>query len=231
MTRNRRAQGTFKALIFALVVHVVALFIAGFSFDWTADSQPQGEVIQARVVDMLPPKRKEPKQKKSVKKKVEKPKPKKEKPPKKKAIPLKKKKVVKAKKTPKKDNDAKKRHQEAKLDLQRRLDEDAKERARAVLQGKRDKAKNEFIPLIKQKVQNNWIQPEGWGKGVQCVVSVRMVPSGDVLSATVIKSCGNPLFDRSVVNAVHKASPLPVPQDSDLFEQFRSINFTFNPKE
>jgi len=191
---------------------------------WFPDSEPYGEtVIQARVVDQLPPTKKEPKQKKQVQKKKS---VKKKKNPGK-ALSLKKnKKSKKPEKTePKKPSKA---EQE---DLKRRIQEDEKQRAAAVLQGQLNQAKNKYVPLIKQKVQNNWIKPEGWGKGVKCVVNVRMVPSGEVVSATVIRSCGHSLYDRSVVNAVLKASPLPVPEDSTLFEPFRSINFTFNPKE
>ncbi|GMQ91410.1 MAG: hypothetical protein BMS9Abin11_0718 [Gammaproteobacteria bacterium] len=217
-----RSRGLFKALIFALIVHIIALFVA-IGMGWFPDSEPYGEtVIQARVVDHLPPTRKEPKQKKQVRKK--KSVKKKENP--KKALSLKKNKNKKPEKTePKKPSKA---EQE---DLRRRIQEDEKQRAAAVLQGQLNQAKNKYVPLIKQKVQNNWIKPEGWGKGVKCVVNVRMVPSGEVASATVVRSCGRSLYDRSVVNAVRKASPLPVPEDSTLFEPFRSINFTFNPKE
>lgn len=228
MRQQRPAsKGTFKALIFALIVHIIALFIA-IGIGWFPDSEPYGEtIIQARVVDQLPPTKQEPKQEKQVQKKDEKKEPVKKKEKPKKALSLKKnKKNKKTKKT--KPSKPSKAEQE---DLQRRIQEDEKQRAAAALQGQLNKAKNEYVPLIKQKVQNNWIKPEGWGKGVKCVVNVRMVPSGEVVSATVIRSCGHALYDRSVVNAVHKASPLPVPEDSTLFEPFRSINFTFNPKE
>jgi colicin import membrane protein len=218
------SKGTFKALIFALIVHIIALFIA-IGIGWFPDSEPYGEtIIQARVVDQLPPTKQEPKQKKQVQKKDEKKEPVKKKKPPKKALSLK-----KSKKT--KKTESKKPSKAEQEDLQRRIQEDEKQRAAAALQGQLNKAKNEFVPLIKQKVQNNWIKPEGWGKGVKCVVKVRMVPSGEVVSATVTRSCGNSLYDRSVVNAVHKASPLPVPKDSTLFEPFRSIEFTFELKE
>jgi len=57
------------------------------------------------------------------------------------------------------------------------------------------------------------------------------VPSGDVLQVTVVKTSGDERFDRSVENAVYKASPLPLPEDRDLFEYFREIEFIFNPED
>ena len=38
-------------------------------------------------------------------------------------------------------------------------------------------------------------------------------------------------FDRSVLSAVRKASPLPMPADPALYEQFREIEFVFRPDE
>jgi len=47
----------------------------------------------------------------------------------------------------------------------------------------------------------------------------------------VIGSSGDPIFDRSAENAVRKASPLPVPQDRNLFNQeFRVFTFVFKPE-
>ena len=50
-----------------------------------------------------------------------------------------------------------------------------------------------------------------------------------MVSATVVRSSGDPLFDRSVETAVLKASPLPLPTDASLFNHFREINFNFDP--
>jgi colicin import membrane protein len=49
--------------------------------------------------------------------------------------------------------------------------------------------------------------------------------------AVVVRGSGNAAFDRSVENAVHKASPLPLPPDPTLFEHYREIEFLFNPQE
>jgi len=64
---------------------------------------------------------------------------------------------------------------------------------------------------------------------LSCKVKVNLIPSGDVMSVSVVKSSGNALFDNSVERAVRKASPLPVPKDPSVFKQFRSFTFVFAP--
>ena len=60
-------------------------------------------------------------------------------------------------------------------------------------------------------------------------MKVRLIPGGDVVSVSVVRSSGDPVFDRSVETAVLKASPLPLPEDPALFKHFREINFNFDP--
>lgn len=89
---------------------------------------------------------------------------------------------------------------------------------------------NRYIEIIKQKVTRNWLRPTSAVKGLSCTVAVRLIPGGEVLQARVIKSSGDPVFDRSVESAVLKASPLPLPTDSRMFERFRELKFVFNPE-
>jgi colicin import membrane protein len=88
-----------------------------------------------------------------------------------------------------------------------------------------------YKTLIQQKVQRNWVRPPTAAQGLQCIVRVRLLPGGNVISATVIKSSGNAAFDRSVEAAVYKAAPLPVPTDGDTFDMLRETDFKFNPEE
>lgn len=84
---------------------------------------------------------------------------------------------------------------------------------------------------IQQKVNNRWIKPMSSSKGLSCTIRVKLLPSGDVMDATVIRSSGDGVFDRSAENAVRKASPLPVPKDRALFsKKFRSFTFEFKPE-
>jgi colicin import membrane protein len=56
-----------------------------------------------------------------------------------------------------------------------------------------------------------------------------MIPGGDVVSVRIVRSSGDPVFDRSVESAVFQAAPLPVPSEPHLFEAFREFNFIFDP--
>lgn len=84
---------------------------------------------------------------------------------------------------------------------------------------------------IQAKVNNSWIRPISSAKGLRCTVRVKLLPSGDVMEATIIKSSGDRVFDRSAENAVLKATPLPVPKDRALFaKKFRTFTFVFKPE-
>jgi colicin import membrane protein len=45
-----------------------------------------------------------------------------------------------------------------------------------------------------------------------------------------VESSGDPAFDRSAEAAVRRASPLPLPANRELFENFRSFTFVFKPQ-
>ena len=119
-----------------------------------------------------------------------------------------------------------KRRKEAESALQEQVAAEEKRRADARAQGEVERYK----ALIRQKVSRSWNRPATAGKGLQCTVRVRLVAGGEVLTASVVRSSGDPVFDRSVENAVYKATPLPVPQDPQLFSYFRDIEFVFNPE-
>ena len=97
-----------------------------------------------------------------------------------------------------------------------------------------EKAKNEVSMqaklAIKQKVNRSWIRPVSATPGLNCSIRVSLMPDGTVINAEVISSSGNENFDRSAEKAVNNASPLPVPEDKELFAtEFASHQFLFNP--
>ena len=93
---------------------------------------------------------------------------------------------------------------------------------------KRQTLLTKYQALIEAKVRRHWRVPPGAVLGTECELRVRLIPSGDVMQVQITRSSGNPVFDRSVENAVRKASPLPVPAvESGLFEEFRDLRFPF----
>jgi colicin import membrane protein len=87
----------------------------------------------------------------------------------------------------------------------------------------------EYTAYIQEKVNRNWLRPPGVPEGLSCTVKVILIPGGDVANVEIIKSSGNPVFDRSVETAVFRAAPMPLPPDSGLFNYFRDLRFIFKP--
>src|SRR5713101_9882566 len=60
----------------------------------------------------------------------------------------------------------------------------------------------------------------------------RAAAGGEVLSATLRKSSGNPAYNAAVERAIMAAQPLPVPTETDLFqENFRELTLVMRPKD
>lgn len=121
--------------------------------------------------------------------------------------------------------------QEAEEQLTALMAAEEREREEVALRTRALTAAEKYKVLIRQKVTRNWVRPANTQEGLECKVRVRLVPNGEVLDVKVVRSSGNELFDRSVENAVYKASPLPLPEEKALFEYFREIEFLFNPED
>ncbi len=134
----------------------------------------------------------------------------------------------------KKEEIAKKKREEEK----RKKEQAEKKRKQDELEAKlaEEQARSEAAALfspytgqIKAKVTNSWIRPVTMRPGASAKVVVRVSPQGDVLSARIQQGSGDQIFDRSVVNAVYKASPLPIPNNPRLYPYYRDFIFNFNP--
>lgn len=111
---------------------------------------------------------------------------------------------------------------------QQLLNEDIKLKGKMsrLAQGEVDKYK----ALILQAISENWIVPVGANKNLTSELMIRLAPGGVVLDVQVTKSSGDPSLDSSVRAAVFKASPLPVPPESDRFETFRQFVLKVKPE-
>lgn len=86
-----------------------------------------------------------------------------------------------------------------------------------------------FKAVIKQQVQMNWIKPDSMPKGLKCKLRVNLISGGIVSSVSVIESSGNSAFDNSAIRAVRKSAPFSLPDDPDLFAEFKELILPFNP--
>lgn len=89
---------------------------------------------------------------------------------------------------------------------------------------------NKYKALILQAISEQWIVPTQANKKLSCELMIRLAPGGLVMEVQVTKSSGDPSLDSSARAAVLKASPLPVPKNSDAFESFRQFALKVKPE-
>jgi colicin import membrane protein len=121
------------------------------------------------------------------------------------------------------ENERKRREAEAAL-LQEQIDA---ENARIEARNSNEMAAYMFA--IRQKVERRWVAPPTAPPDLECEVVVRQQPSGDVISAQVVRCNGDAAVVRSIEAAVFKASPLPQPSLRDLFDT--NLRFIFKPEQ
>ena len=87
----------------------------------------------------------------------------------------------------------------------------------------------QYIALIGQKIERNWIRPPSARPGLERVIQVTQIPGGQVVAVKVVRCNGDDAVIRSVEAAVYQASPLPDPPDASLFE--RRLQLIFRPQD
>jgi colicin import membrane protein len=87
----------------------------------------------------------------------------------------------------------------------------------------------EYLAMIGNRVERNWVQPASAKPGVECVVHVTQIPGGEVVNVRVGDCNGDAAVVRSIEAAVFSAAPLPLPSGPSLFD--RNLRFTFKPEE
>ncbi|HWR89021.1 MAG TPA: cell envelope integrity protein TolA [Dissulfurispiraceae bacterium] len=79
-----------------------------------------------------------------------------------------------------------------------------------------------YYAMVVEKIRKQWIFPEGSDRDLEAVVAIRIARDGKVTIDKIEKGSGNSLFDRSVLRAIQKASPLPPPPaDMEIGVRFR----------
>jgi TolA protein len=97
------------------------------------------------------------------------------------------------------------------------------------------------ISGIKQKINSAWsdmagdidsslsgLDPQTTSK-FKCTIDVKLDSNGKILDSIIVKNSGYAGFDNAAQNAVNNSSPLPVPNNDEMFEkEFKSIGFIFS---
>jgi colicin import membrane protein len=87
-------------------------------------------------------------------------------------------------------------------------------------------ADNAVTEGIGQAVNKNWFYQGYDVTGLSVTVQVNVSADGQLENVRVIKSSGNAAFDSSLIRAIRKTDPLPIP--SDKIGGYREFNMTFN---
>ena len=188
---NRRP--IVAAITFSLLLHI-ALFLLSRAVIKTP-LYPPVITTPVMMVDLVPWEKETPKKRV---KKHPKPKEKKSLPKLKGTISIPEKKVKK-KKTSKKREDPERRR----LAAIRRIEQKV---ARARL-------RERYFQMIQQRVKDEWAVPDALltEEGLRAIIRVKIDKNGRILETKVEKSSGNPYFDRSALQAIARAEPLPPP--------------------
>ncbi len=90
-----------------------------------------------------------------------------------------------------------------------------------------DTEREQIVHDIQKKVADVWQVPEGFSvHDLEVAVGVKVDELGNVTDAGITKSSGDKFFDASLLRAVRKASPLPVP--ADRFSDFERMELFFD---
>ena len=129
---------------------------------------------------------------------------------------------------------------EAQIERQRLENERLRAEAQAARQAEIDAESNRldamavsaeaaYIFAIQQNISRNWVRPPTAAAGIECIVNIRQLPGGEVVSVSIGACNADAVVRRSIEAAVHKASPLPAPSDPSVFD--RNLRLEFRPTD
>ncbi|MEX0618051.1 MAG: cell envelope integrity protein TolA [Pseudohongiellaceae bacterium] len=116
---------------------------------------------------------------------------------------------------------------------QRQAEEEAAASAADIARTEQEQVQS-YSAFISQAVTGSWSRPPSARNNMTAVLRLTMIPTGQVLNVEIIRSSGDPAFDRSAEDAVHRAKPFRELQGMPikLFEDyFRTFTLTFRPED
>ncbi len=85
---------------------------------------------------------------------------------------------------------------------------------------------SDYMANVRSKLQKNWVCPDFLEEG-HVRVLFRVDRQGNVIAGDILESSGNPVYDESAVNAIHKSEPFGLfPENTS--RQFITINYSFD---
>ena len=108
-------------------------------------------------------------------------------------------------------------------------DRAAKSASDAAAARARAKAEGDYAGKIRAKVRGNILGGIEVTGNPEAIFEVVQLPTGEVLTVTLKKSSGNRAYDEAVERAINKSSPLPKPDQAEIFQ--RQLSLKFRPLE
>lgn len=215
---SERPISLFLAVLFSFILHsLVIYFLVG---KWGETTKPSKVIspkyIQAKLVNLD---------------NAVKPKPKKASKPKPKPKP---KKASKSKPKPKPKKVSKPKLQEDREEIKRHVPDVLEAEKQLALDQDNEKLTASYSAYIMERIEANWNRPPSARRGMEVALIIQLVPTGQVINVTMVKSSGSEAFDRSAQQAVHKVGRFERLQqlDAQAFEKnFRKLRLVFRPDD
>ena len=260
---RRPRPGLLQALVLALVLHAVllAMLAVGLDWRWTGGAAPpRGQPVRARVVDAAvldraraareaeqARRRQEARARAETRRKAEAARRRQAALEKRRAEAARRKALERKRLAEKRARAEAERRRQAEARRQARAKRQAEaarrraelrerlareERARALAR-RAGRLFSEYQALIRAQVERNWNRPPGIRPGLKAEFLVYTTPGGEVTRVQLLRSSGDAAFDRSALNAIYKATPLPFPEDREVagYLSRTGFRFIFNPDQ
>lgn len=127
-----------------------------------------------------------------------------------------------------------KKREQQQREAQERLDAALQKEEQFLSERSDDVNTQSYEALIQERIIQNWSRPPSARNGMQALLEINMVPTGQVVDVRVIQGSGDPAFDRSAEQAVKRVDRFTEIKDmpSDLFERnFRVFRLLFKPED
>lgn len=93
----------------------------------------------------------------------------------------------------------------------------------------RNKAVADYLGRIRGKIRGNIVLPPDIKGNPEAIFEVTQLPSGEVINVKLKKSSGHAALDSAVERAILKSSPLPKPEQGDVFD--RLLHIPYRPRD
>lgn len=120
------------------------------------------------------------------------------------------------------------------LEAQKAIDQQKREQATLAANEKAKRLASEleeYKTLVINSIEKKWLVPSSASSDMQAQLLIELGSDGTVKNVEVLKSSHNLALDSSAKAAVYSASPLPVPKDKVVLDQFRRFSLTVTPKD